>query len=94
MVVANRGTQGKARQPGKQGTFRACTARKGVCHERRLFISDIFILQFRAENRVENQQKTSDSGIFTLGVYVCGLASGFLCPDPLYFGYGDETDFF
>ena len=29
MVVANRGTQGKARQPGKQETFRACTARNG-----------------------------------------------------------------
>lgn len=41
-----------------------------------------------------NQQKAGDLGIFTLGVYVYGLASGLLRPDPLYSGYGDETDFF
>jgi len=85
MFVANRSEQGKACKPGKDKTFRAYTAgRKGERHEGRFFIPDIFILQIRVKNGMEDKQKADYSGAVTLGLRVCGLADCVLCPDPLY----------
>lgn len=66
---------------------------EGVCYEGRIFISDIFILQVCVTDGMANQQKAGDSGIFAMGVFICGLAFGFLRFDTLYSRYGDEADF-
>ena len=65
----------------------------GERYEGKFFIPNIYILQIRAEGRMENQQKAGYFGISALGIYICGLADHLLCSDPLYSGYGNETDF-